>query len=102
MLLNSGTKVVIVAYCSKDGMRNGVGTTLNGKKKRRVLTVKRMSDKIIWIKGNVNGETIIIISICSPLFTTQFDDFLSFVNGDMGTTLEYNICIHEKSFSLWI
>ena len=42
MLLNSATKVVIVAYCSKDGMRNGVGITLNEKMKRRVLTVKRI------------------------------------------------------------
>ena len=53
-------------YIGEDGRRNGVGIILNGEMKRGVLSVKRRSDRIIWVKVALNGEMINIMSAYAP------------------------------------
>ena len=49
-------------YIGEDGTINGVGIILNYEMKRGVLSVKRRSDGIIWVKVALNGEIINIMS----------------------------------------
>ena len=53
-------------YIGEDGRRNGVGIILNDEMKKGVLSVKRRSDRIIWVKVALNGEIINIISAYAP------------------------------------
>ena len=43
-------------YIDEDGRRNGVGIILNDEMKKGVLSVKRRSDRIIWVKVALNEE----------------------------------------------
>ena len=42
----------------EDRRRNGVGIIMHDGMKRGVLSVKRRSDRIIWVKVALNGEII--------------------------------------------
>ena len=53
-------------YIGEDGRRNGVGIILNDEIKRGVLSVKRRSDRIIWVKVTLNGEFINIMRAHAP------------------------------------
>ena len=53
-------------YIGEDGRRNGMGNILNDVMKRGVLSVKRISDIIIWVKVALNGEIINIMSAYAP------------------------------------
>ena len=53
-------------YIGEDGRRNGVGIILNENIKRGVLSVKRRSDRITWVKVALNGEIINIMSAYAP------------------------------------
>ena len=61
--LGSGFKLF---YIGEDGRRNGVGIILNENIKRGVLSVKRRSDRITWVKVARNGEIINIMSAYAP------------------------------------
>ena len=53
-------------YIGEDGRRNGVSIILNDEIKRGVLSVKRRSDRIIWVKVALNGEIINSMSAYAP------------------------------------
>ena len=53
-------------YIGEDGRRNGMGIILNDEMKKGVLSVKRRSDRIIWVKVALNGEIINIMSAYAP------------------------------------
>ena len=53
-------------YIGEDGRKNGVGIILNDEIKRGVLSVKRRSDRIIWVKFTLNGEIINTMSAYAP------------------------------------
>ena len=53
--LGNGVKVF---YIGEDGRRNGEGIILNDEIKKGVLSVKRRSDRIIWVKVALIGEII--------------------------------------------
>ena len=61
--LGNGIKLF---YIGEDGRRNGVGIILNDEIKRGVLSVKRRSNRIIWVKVTLNGEIINITSAYAP------------------------------------
>ena len=49
-------------YIGEDGRRNGVGIILNDEMRRGMVSVKRRSDRIIWVKVAPNGDIINIMS----------------------------------------
>ncbi|XP_069988634.1 craniofacial development protein 2-like [Penaeus vannamei] len=53
-------------YNGSDGKRNGVGIILNDNIKKGVLSVKRQSDRIIWMRVNIAGEIVNIMSAYAP------------------------------------
>ena len=61
--LGNGLKLF---YIGEDERGNGVGIILNDEMKKGVLSVKRRSDRIIWVKVALNGEIINIMSAYAP------------------------------------
>ncbi|XP_047483276.1 craniofacial development protein 2-like [Penaeus chinensis] len=55
-LFNTGT----------DRRRNGVGIILDDNLKKEVLSVKRSSDRIIWLRVDMGGEIVNIVSAYAP------------------------------------
>ena len=53
-------------YVGEDNRRNGVGVIPHDELKRGVLTVKRRSDRIIWMKVDISGEIVNIRSAYAP------------------------------------
>ena len=53
-------------YNGLDGRRNGVGIILGEELKKGVLTVKRRSDRTMWLKIDLNGELVNIMSAYAP------------------------------------
>ena len=53
-------------YIGEDGRRNGVGIILNDEMKKGVLSVKRRSDRTIWMKVALDGDIINIMSAYAP------------------------------------
>ncbi|XP_069993537.1 craniofacial development protein 2-like [Penaeus vannamei] len=53
-------------YNGSNGKRNGVGIILNDDIKKGVLSVKRRSDRIIWMKVDLEGEIVNIMSAYAP------------------------------------
>ena len=65
----------------EDGRRNGVGITLNDDMKRGVLSVKRRSDRIIWVKVALNVEIINIMSAYAPQTGCGENEKIKFCEG---------------------
>ena len=53
-------------YHGQDNRRNGVGIILKGTYVERVLEIKRMSDRLISVKIEVEGEILNIVSAYAP------------------------------------
>ena len=53
-------------YAGEDGKRNGVGIILSPKMKCNVLEVTRESDRVIWMRLNVDGRAVNVISAYAP------------------------------------
>ena len=59
--IGDGCKIFLV-YHGEDGRRNGVGVILNEDYMGRVLEVKRVSDKMMYMKLDIDGVMMIVIS----------------------------------------
>ena len=53
-------------YNGVDGRRNGVGIVLDPELKKGVLSVSRESDRLIWIKMEINKVLVNVISAYAP------------------------------------
>ena len=53
-------------YAGEDGKKNGVGIILSPKMKCNVLEVTRESDRVIWMRLNVDGRAVNVISAYAP------------------------------------
>ena len=60
---------------------NGVGIILNDEMKRGVVSVKRRSDRIIWVKVALNGDIINIISAYAPQTGCGKNEKIKFCEG---------------------
>nr|XP_027210414.1 craniofacial development protein 2-like [Penaeus vannamei] len=76
-------------YNGRDGKCNGVGIILNDDIKKGVLSVKRQSDRIIWMRVDLEGEIVNIMSAYAPQM--DYDEYL-----------EYYLREIPKSERLWI
>ena len=76
-------------YTGEDGRRNGVGIVLSPELKGGVLQVNRESDRIIWMKAEVEKVTVHIISAYAPQTSCEAQekyDFWSML-GDLLTRI---------------
>ena len=55
-----------IFYHGEDGRRNGVGVILKGDYIRRVLEVKRVSDRMMYMKLDIEGVMMTVISAYAP------------------------------------
>ena len=53
-------------YVGEDGKRNGVGIVLDDELKKSVLEVRRPSDRIIWMKVEMEQQVVNIMSAYAP------------------------------------
>ena len=63
-----GTSEIAAKYSTmvKDGRRNGVGVILNEEYIGRVLEVKRVSDRMMYMKLDIDGVMMTVISAYAP------------------------------------
>ena len=63
-----------IFYNGADGRKNGIGIVLRKKLAERVLEVKRVSDRLMAMKLEVNGSILNIVSTYAPQVNNSMEE----------------------------
>ena len=63
-----------IFYYGTDGRKNGIGIVLREKLAERVLEVKRVSDRLMAMKLEVNGSILNIVSAYAPQVNNSMEE----------------------------
>ena len=75
-------------YCGKTADRNGIGILLDQELKENVVSVKRVSDRIMWMRLGIANEVINVISAYAPQAGCPTEEKEEFWNTMEGTVTE--------------
>lgn len=84
-------------YYGVDGKRNGVGIILNEDYAKCILEVKRVTDRLMWVKLETGGEVVNVISAYAPQVGCTMEEKENFWN-----TLDDQMLLIPKEERLFI